>query len=270
MSARELRSDAKRKRDAGVATTSTPALPFKSQKKDTPTRYECHTCGENKTEKQFPDFNPSAECEHSIHICKACLRQWVDTCIESNQTTIGGDDGKTLGIQCPECPSLMRAVNIQIATIKKMYEQFDKLERKHIGDTTPGWRWCLSAYCNAGRVHETAEKEKAKNKKTKERDGSTYDSAIYLNGYEYEVAPNICTCHACGARACVRCDRPYHAGKTCKAYQLRTKDRMEEEDQAIRAIERATKPCPNCRVRIQKKGDVLICIVSEPYLMRGE
>jgi hypothetical protein len=41
----------------------------------------------------------------------------------------------------------MRAVNIRIATIKKMYEQFVKLERKHIGDTTPGWRWCLSAYC---------------------------------------------------------------------------------------------------------------------------
>jgi hypothetical protein len=182
----------------------------------------------------------------------------------------------------------MRAVNIRIATIKKMYEQFVKLERKHIGDTTPGWRWCLSAYCNAGQVHNIAEKEtgKSENMKTEQGDGSTYDSAIDLDDYEPEVVPagrllvsqlfgfvhfvhsftaahpvvelpgdpNICTCYACGARACVRCDRPYHAGETCKAYQLRTKDRMEEEDQTMRAIERATKACPNCRVRIQKNG----------------
>jgi hypothetical protein len=151
MSSRKFRSDAKRKRDADVVTTSsTPALPAKRQKKDLSVRCECSSCGENRTEKQFPQYNPSAECDHSIHTCKACLRIWIDIQIESNQTTVGGEDGKALGIQCLERPCLMRAVNIQIATTKKMYEQLDKLECKHIGDTTSGWRWCLSPYCSAG------------------------------------------------------------------------------------------------------------------------
>jgi hypothetical protein len=152
----------------------------------------------------------------------------------------------------------MRAVNIQIATIKKMYEQFEKLERKHIPDATPGWRWCLSLHCNAGQVHETAVAPKAKDN---EDEGNTYDTTIYLETYEYvsDVIEfpgdrNICTCHECGARACVVCDRPEHVGETCRAYQLRIKDRIEEEDKAMRAIERATKACPNCHVRIQKNG----------------
>jgi hypothetical protein len=258
MSTRELRSSAKRKRGTdSAAILSDPEAPAKRQKKDLLTRYECYSCGENRTEKQFPDYNPSAECEHSIHTCSACLRMWVDIQIESNQTTLGGEDGKTVGIACPECPSLMRAVSIQIATTKKMYVQFDKLERKHIGDTAPGWRWCLSPHCNADQVHKTVQKKG----KDDDDEGNSYDTAVDLDTYEpaAEVVellgdPRVCTCHVCGTRACVPCDRPDHVVETCKAFQLRVKGRIDEEDKALRAIIRATKPCPKCQVRIQKNG----------------
>jgi ariadne-1 len=44
---------------------------------------------------------------------------------------------------------------------------------------------------------------------------------------------DICTCNKCGARACATCDRPYHEGETCSAYQARVKDRAEEEDKSV-------------------------------------
>jgi hypothetical protein len=29
-----------------------------------------------------------------------------------------------------------------------------EMERKFIGDSTPGWRWCLDARCDGGQVHK--------------------------------------------------------------------------------------------------------------------
>ena len=104
--------------------------------------------------------------------------------------------------QCPQCPALMMNVNIQIATTKKMYGMFEKAERKHIADTTPGWRWCLAPGCNAGQVHESknirqeAPKSKSRSKK------KVVDPETDVD--------NICTCNDCGARACATCDRPFH------------------------------------------------------------
>jgi ariadne-1 len=65
---------------------------------------------------------------------------------------------------------------------------------------------------------------------------------------------DICTCNTCGSMTCVTCDRPWHEGETCADYQARTKDRMNEEEKALREIQKVTKACPNCKKRIQKNG----------------
>jgi hypothetical protein len=65
---------------------------------------------------------------------------------------------------------------------------------------------------------------------------------------------DICKCNKCGAKACVPCDRPWHENETCEAYKLRTKDRTEEEDASLAAIQKQTKPCPSCSKNIIKTG----------------
>lgn len=91
----------------------------------------------------------------------------------------------------------MRAVNIEIATTEAMFAKFEQLERNH----DDKWRWCLARNCDAGQLHDISPEE----------DGGE----------------DICKCYKCGALACVPCDRSYHKGESCEAYQYRIKDRIE-------------------------------------------
>lgn len=62
------------------------------------------------------------------------------------------------------------------------------------------------------------------------------------------------TCNHCSFRACARCDRPYHDGETCTAYQARIKDRLDEENKALAAVKKFSRPCPGCGKNIQRNG----------------
>ncbi|KXT04200.1 hypothetical protein AC578_109 [Pseudocercospora eumusae] len=208
-------------------------------------RYLCTTCDTEKTARLFPDYNPSADCHHLINTCKSCLKEWLRVCIESAEF-VKGPDGDSFGVKCPECPATMRPVNVQAAVAKTVFAKFDEAHRHFIGEATPGWRWCLAPGCNAGQVHEkqavaaTSQKRKTTGKK---------------NAKEPEKnQPDICTCQKCGAQACVSCDRPYHNGEDCQAYQRRTKGRMDEEEKSLKEVSRISKNCPGCGKRIQKDG----------------
>jgi hypothetical protein len=67
-------------------------------------------------------------------------------------------------------------------------------------------------------------------------------------------AVDIFRSNACGAKACVTCDRPWHKGETGETYQARTKDRVSEEDASLAVIEKQTKRCPSCSKSIEKNG----------------
>ncbi len=127
--------------------------------------------------------------------------------------------------------------------------RFEELERKHIGENTPGWRWCMNPECRAGRVHEPKMLE-AEPKTAKKRGVFFFSKAKSPSVTE----PETCECQECGTKACIACDRPFHEGESCAAYQARIKDRVEEEDRALEAIRKVTKPCPGCKRSIQKNG----------------
>ncbi|TKA24319.1 hypothetical protein B0A50_06789, partial [Salinomyces thailandicus] len=135
---------------------------------------------------------------------------------------------------------------------------FEDLERKHIAENTPGWRWCLAPGCKAGQVHDSRDvvtiikKDPAAKPHPKKRSGKKGASQAVLEPKPEVV--DICECQNCGAKACVPCDRPYHEGETCAQYQLRVKDRLEEEDRALKEIHKTTKRCPHCNVSVQKNG----------------
>lgn len=88
-------------------------------------------------------------------------------------------------------------------------------------------------------------------------DGSTIDSTM--------EDVDIMTCNTCSARACVRCDRPMHDGETCAAYQARIKDRLDEEDKALKAVRRVSRPCPMLEEYPEGRGVPLHVVHPMPH-----
>ena len=215
---------------------------------------ECSTCGVERVPNQFPGDNPSSECEHFINTCKGCLGAWIAIQVQENLLTVVGEEGKALGIACPECAAVMKNHNIKIAASGEVFrryvafsisttndrdsadrfDRFEELERRHIAELTPGWRRCLAPSCNSGQVH------------TKPAALKTLQSEA--------GEPDIFTCKECGARACVACDRPWHEGEICANYQSRIKGRVEEEDKSLMKIKKETKPCPGCHANVERNG----------------
>lgn len=213
-------------------------------------RHPCFSCATDRMSRFFPDYNPSPDCEHLINTCKTCLKKWVEANIESASFKTTEENG-VFGVRCPQpdCEGVMRNVNVNIALGKKgmpTYQRFVELERKYIGDNTPGWRWCLAPGCRAGQVHTSPSPVPLPRRRSK-------ITNLFVEK-KPEQEPDIFTCNDCGAKACVPCDRPYHEGETCEQYQVRTKDRFDEEDQALKTIHRVTKSCPGCGKRIEKNG----------------
>ncbi|KAK3676911.1 hypothetical protein LTR78_003115 [Recurvomyces mirabilis] len=227
----------------------------KRRKIEAVTKYLCFSCDAERTSKQFPDYNPSTDCDHLINTCKTCLKKWVQTQVDSSNYATGDEGGKVFGIRCPQCVAIMKDDDLEEVTTKKVYKEFEEAERKHIIDNTPGWRWCMAPDCRAGHVHEskTSSPNKPEEPEQPKRKGRGKQKPADRPA-EKPIADDIFECKECGAKACVTCDRPWHEGESCEAYQARVKDRIDEEDLSLQKIKRLTKPCPGCKKAIEKDG----------------
>jgi ariadne-1 len=158
------------------------------------------------------------------------------------------------------------------------WSRYVELERGHIAENTPGWRWCLAPGCLSGQIHKSSASDeglpgsKENPIELSEAKGSSWTGWMRrsirnaVDGQKDKApdtnptlvlrprAPDICTCKDCGAKACVPCDRPWHENETCEEYQFRTKDRLDEEDKSLDAIRKLSKRCPNCSKSIEKNG----------------
>jgi len=88
-------------------------------------------------------------------------------------------------------------------------------------ETIPNFRWCLREGCTSGQIHAPGEQ--------------------------------LMLCNACGYEMCYVHERPWHTGLTCQEYDDRNERRLRSEEAAVRAvIRRTTRPCPSCRVNVEK------------------
>lgn len=120
--------------DTLSAESAAIMAPSKKRKAAEMEKFSCFTCAADKPPQQFPDYNPSPDCDHFINTCKTCLRQWIESCIEEAnfKTGIsGGDEGEddgdakdVWGIACPQCEGVMRAVNVQMAVPKRVLKRW--------------------------------------------------------------------------------------------------------------------------------------------------
>lgn len=229
-------------------------------------RYDCITCDRTLASSSFPKHLPTDNCDHLINTCKACLKQWIAVQLES--TTYDN-------ITCPECPQPMQNSDVKIHAAKNVYQKFDELERRGIADKTPGWRWCLAPRCRAGQVHLFLIEATAATKTSTPPKTRSARKGPARKVKKAENTDHICTCNACGAKACVNCDRPWHENETCEQYQARMKKEgfEKEEAKSLKAIEQQAKPCPGCKKNIIRNGgcDHMHCeYLYDSYLIHGE
>lgn len=72
------------------------------------------------------------------------------------------------------------------------------------------------------------------------------------------VDGHIFTCPECKSRYCFSCEVPMHEALSCTAFlelrQKREGEKAEEEKLALQTVEEKSKPCPQCKIRLQKNG----------------
>ena len=86
----------------------------------------------------------------------------------------------------------------------------------------PDFRFCLSTTCDSGQLHPGGANEP------------------------------IFSCQACGHKHCVSCETNWHEDQTCEQYQATLHRNTENDEQSQQEVNRISKPCPQCRVPIQK------------------
>jgi hypothetical protein len=99
-------------------------------------RYECQTCMVSRISSQFPDSNPTSTCEHLINTCKRCLKEWVESQIETSVFTPR--------IACPECEQKMGREDVGVAVTKKLFARFVHSSWSFLFRCCFCWIWLLT------------------------------------------------------------------------------------------------------------------------------
>jgi hypothetical protein len=101
---------------ATATNPPTTMAPATKRRKTATQRYACHTCLEDRTTGQFPNYNPTETCDHLINTCKSCLKEWIQSQIE---TTVFKPH-----IQCPQCDQKMNSRDIRMAVSKTLFARY--------------------------------------------------------------------------------------------------------------------------------------------------
>ncbi|CAG8534555.1 2321_t:CDS:2 [Funneliformis mosseae] len=175
---------------------------------------ECIICVESRSVRHFPKI--TKYCSHPNDICKLCVSKHIETQLNSK--------GDIEGILCPfgdSCGFLIEYNDVQSIVNSSLFEQYDSLSLKQALRSMPDFRWCKNAGCGSGQIHSGGDKEP------------------------------IMTCEACGEKSCYTHDIPWHDNLSCEEYN----EAKQGEDMATQdLLNRETKQCPKCGVRITKNG----------------
>ncbi|KAF2770643.1 hypothetical protein EJ03DRAFT_381883 [Teratosphaeria nubilosa] len=232
-------------------------------------RKECTICSRKLAASSYSRLPLTDNCKHDITTCNSC----IGTHIVYQLDSVTYDQ-----ISCPECPEILQNATIKRLGGEKAHRRYEELYRKSIAEKTPGWRWCLNPHCMAGQVHkplvvdptasEPTQPEVDPEEKPRAQKRKAYIARKKTNATdeaeEDASSDDICTCHDCGARACVPCDRPYHEGETCAQIKERFREQNENEIKASEeTIAKNCRKCPNekCGKNIEKNGgcDQMYC-----------
>ncbi|EHK43703.1 uncharacterized protein TrAtP1_008103 [Trichoderma atroviride] len=180
-------------------------------------KVECIICGDYKGTMSFPQSPITKECTHFPTACLRCLRKMLRSELERKQWE---------DIKCPECGAVLQYQEIQKFADDDTKKKLDTLIIQRATQDDPNFLWC-SSDCGFGQLHEGGSDEP------------------------------IMRCNSCSNLTCFQHKKPWHKGLTCEQFdeQEAASARHKKEDAAsTETIKQVTKPCPNCKVHIQKNG----------------
>ncbi|KAH0362143.1 hypothetical protein KCU65_g8209, partial [Aureobasidium melanogenum] len=196
----------------------------------------CLVCDVEKGINQFPSPKKVSSHDHGPNVCRHCYLSHVETEIDSKNW----DE-----VACPECPIKLTYAEVDHMTYA---EDWDKYERASIRATLaadPDFRHCFSTDCESGQLHP----------------GGTSEP--------------IFRCQECGHKHCVACEANWHQDQTCEEFQAAReiiRQRDAENEQSQQEVDKISKPCPECRVPIQKNNgcDHMTCrFEMSPRILLG-
>ncbi|KAF7194155.1 Uncharacterized protein HII31_04511 [Pseudocercospora fuligena] len=183
---------------------------------------ECSICYTDIPKNRFPLQPHEGVAKRGHSVCFSCFEKHLHAELESKEWD---------KLSCPDCGQLLKA-----SDIKKLDRSFtDKVEPKVDGlvlrsvlKNEPGWVDCPSSTCKGG--------------------------ALMIDGH-------IFTCQVCNQRYCFSCQIPMHEGESCSQYKQRIEEdrkregeKLVEQEQTQAAVEKFSKACPKCHVRLEKSA----------------
>ncbi|RIA99023.1 hypothetical protein C1645_811993 [Glomus cerebriforme] len=139
------------------------------------------------------------------------------------------DSKDDIEIICPfdKCDQKIQYNDVKKFVSKSKFKRFDTLIFLQTLNEIPDFRWCKNPRCKFGQIHADRERN-----------------------------PKM-TCDACGQYSCYIHDIAWHKNSVCDGLDISTKN----------YINKKTKPCPRCGVRIIKNGGCnhMICTCGRQF-----
>ncbi|THW95736.1 hypothetical protein D6D15_01245 [Aureobasidium pullulans] len=205
----------KRRASTPPIETVEPVEPVEPpKKKRVLSRRTCTVCDTNKGSNQFPSSTKVSSHDHGANVCRACYMIHIQVEIDSKMWD---------QVACPECAVLLGYEEVKNMTNAEDFSKYDEAAFRAALSADAEFRYCMSTTCKSGQCHPAGIDE-----------------------------PTFC-CRECGHNHCVSCEANWHEGLTCAQYQ-HSLQRAQEEEESQQEVAKISKPCPKCRVPIQKNN----------------
>ncbi|KAI4721530.1 hypothetical protein E4T48_02122 [Aureobasidium sp. EXF-10727] len=176
----------------------------------------CLVCDVEKGINQFPSPKKVSSHEHDQNVCRHCYLGHLKIEISSKNW----DD-----VACPECPIALTYKEVKDMTTTENFAKYEQACIRATLAADPDFRHCLSTACESGQLHPGGADEP------------------------------IFRCQECGHKHCVVCEANWHEDQTCEEFEAAReveRQRNAENEQSQKEVDKISKPCPECRVPIQK------------------
>ena len=135
-------------------------------------------------------------------------------------------------IKCAQCQEKLAHDDIQRLASPDVWERYRKRLLLSYLSSEAAFHWCINEQCDSGQIH-------------------------------IGTSP---ICGECGMSKCIDHNVPWHTGLSCELYESRLAYRKGKEEAAtMMTLERTTKLCPECELRIEKNEgcDHMTCLRCE-------
>jgi hypothetical protein len=180
---------------------------------------DCTVCYSNLSEDMFQKITDG--CTHPFSICTKCVHKHIINIVKGGSFAVVASYGN---MACPNlsCNSRLQGNEIKRFLNKEEYDRWDRLAFQEWTEAQPEFRWCSQNNCGSGQLV----------------DGGADANSFFR-------------CVKCNNMTCIKHMVPFHSGMSCDEY-----DKTLAVDEQALANWKAlhTKPCPKCRVPIEKNG----------------